>query len=229
MSGIRHVRWLSVLTGLAEHCWQPPPAGPPANGAKTSTGAGMCPVVGARSFRRIVDIPFAAWVAALDRWQLTAPGSELRLGQSLLRGPAGHDQHFGTCRIQVRLARGPLRPPLRMRLDIDRWSATSTALELIPCQRIRPTAAYFRAGHALLDSLTHAVPQHSPARHLGGGTARQPLTVQGEARAGVPGGAAAGSAGSARRTRASMQASANDRSEMPAPQAGLGGGQAMFP
>jgi hypothetical protein len=54
---------------------------------------------------------------------------------------------------------GPLRPPLRMRLDIDRWSPSSTALELIPRRRVQPTATYFRAGHRLLDSLTHSL-QH---------------------------------------------------------------------
>lgn len=39
---------------------------------------------------------------------------------------------------------------------MDRWSgpAARTALELIPGKRIRPTAAYFRAGHLVLDSLT---------------------------------------------------------------------------
>jgi len=57
-----------------------------------------------------------------------------------------HDRDLGTRRIQVRLARGPLHLPLRMRLDIDRWSASSTALELIPCRLVRPTAEYFRAG-----------------------------------------------------------------------------------
>jgi hypothetical protein len=68
--------------------------------------------------------------------------------------------------IEVALARGPLRP-LPMRLEIDRWSAPSmTALELIPCQRVRPTATYFRSGHLLLDSLTHSLRQHLPAQHL---------------------------------------------------------------
>jgi hypothetical protein len=43
-----------------------------------------------------------------------------------------------------------------MRLNIDRWSgpAARTALELIPGTRVRPAAAYFRAGHLLLDALT---------------------------------------------------------------------------
>jgi hypothetical protein len=84
--------------------------------------------------------------------------SELRLGQSLLRGPAGHDPHFGTCRIEVGLARGPLRPPVRMRLDIGHWSATATALALIPCQRVHPTVAYFRAGHQRPDATPPMVP-----------------------------------------------------------------------
>jgi hypothetical protein len=114
------------------------------------------------SFRRIVDVPFEACVAALDSWQRTGHG-ELRSGASHLHGPMEHDRGTGTRRIQVRLARGPLCPRLPMRLDIDRWSSSSTALELIPRGRVRPTAAYFRAGHLLLDSLTRLLPQHLPA------------------------------------------------------------------
>src|SRR5271170_2005774 len=56
------------------------------------------------SFRRIAGIPFDAYMAAFDSWQLTGPDGELRLGNSLLRGPIERDHHFGTCRIQVRLA-----------------------------------------------------------------------------------------------------------------------------
>jgi len=77
----------------------------------------------------------------------------------------GARPRFGTRRIEVRLARGPLRPRVRMRLDIDRWSSSSTALELIPCGRVRPTAAYFRAGHLLLDLLIRSLPQHLPPAH----------------------------------------------------------------
>ena len=59
--------------------------------------------------------------------------------------------------VQV-AARGPLRPPLRMRLNLDRSSRpSSTALELIPCGHVRATASYFRAGHLLLDSLTRSL------------------------------------------------------------------------
>jgi hypothetical protein len=136
-----------------------PSLGPPNTWAGTSTGVGMRSMAGPVSFQRIVAVPFGAWVAALERWQLTGHDGELRLGQSLLRGPIERDRHLGTCRIEVQLGRGRLRPPVRMRLDFDRWSATSTALQLIPCQRVRPSAAYFRAGHHLLDSLTHALPQ----------------------------------------------------------------------
>jgi hypothetical protein len=64
----------------------------------------------------------------------------------------------------VRLARGPLRPPVRMRLEIEPWSPTATALELIPCQQVRPSAAYFAAGHRLLDSLTRTPPVRVPAQ-----------------------------------------------------------------
>jgi len=126
-----------------------------------NAGAGM----GSLSFRRIVDVPFETCLAALDSRQRTEHGGELRFGGSQLLGPMEHDRDAGTRRIEVRLARGPLRPLARMRLDIDRWSSSSTALELIPCGRVRPTAAYFRAGHFLLDSLTRSLPQHLPPAH----------------------------------------------------------------
>jgi len=118
--------------------------------------------LGPGSFRRIVDVPFETCAAALDSWQQREQDGEFRFGDSLLRGPLEHDPDSGTCRIQVRLARGPLRPLLHMMLDIDGWSSSSTAVELIPCGRVRPTAAYFRAGHRLLDSLTRSLLQHSP-------------------------------------------------------------------
>ena len=108
------------------------------------------------SFRRIIDIPLETCVAALDNGRRAGPRTDLYIGRSLLRGPIQHDRHTGTCRIDVRLARGPLRPLLPMRLHIDRWwgPAARTALELIPGTRVRPAAAYFRAGHLLLDVLT---------------------------------------------------------------------------
>lgn len=106
------------------------------------------------SFRRIADIPCDAYLAVLESWQLTGHDGELFLGDSMLRGPVEHDRYFGTWRIEVRLVRGPLRPPVRMRLEIAPWYAGTTALELIPCERVRPSAAYFAAGDRLLDSLT---------------------------------------------------------------------------
>ena len=123
--------------------------------------ASMIPVRGSLSFRRIVDVPFETCVAALGGWQQTGQG-EVRFGDSLLCGPVERDPGSGTCRIQVRLARGAWRPLLRMRVDIDRWSSSSTAVELIPGGRVRPTAAYFRAGHLLLDSLTRDLLQPRP-------------------------------------------------------------------
>jgi hypothetical protein len=144
--------------------------------------AGTGHAVDRLSFRRIIDIPFETCVAVLENWQRTEQDSELRIGQSLLRGPIEHDRDSGTCRIEVRLARGPLRPLLRMRINIDRWSwpPARTALELIPCDRVRPTAAYFRSGHLLLDSLARSVSRHTPAQRLdhvpaSGLTARQGL------------------------------------------------------
>jgi len=124
--------------------------------------ADMIPAGGPLSFRRIMDVPFETYVAALDSWQRTGH-SELRVGESLLCGPVEHDREAGTRRIQVRLALGTLRPLLHMRLDIDRWSASSTVVELIPGRRVRPSAAYFRAGHLLLDLLTRSLLQYLPA------------------------------------------------------------------
>jgi hypothetical protein len=136
--------------------------------------AGMGPVRPWLSFRRLIDVPFETCVAALDSWQVTGQDSKLQFGDSLLRGPIEHDRDSGTCRIEVRLARGPLSPLLRMRLDIDRWSSSSTAVELIPCTRVRPTAAYFRAGHLLLDSVIHSLSLHSPQRRPAAPTSSSP-------------------------------------------------------
>jgi hypothetical protein len=114
--------------------------------------------LGRLSFRRIVDIPFETCVAALEGWQREGEDGELQVGQGGLQGPIEHDRGSGTCRVEVRLARGPLRPLLRMRLDVDCWSpSSSTALELIPCGRVLATASYFRAGHLWLDSLARSL------------------------------------------------------------------------
>jgi hypothetical protein len=126
--------------------------------AGMSAGMGTSSGPGWLSFRRVVDIPFETCVAALEGWRHEGHKSELHVGQSTLRGPIEHDPGSGTCRVEVRLARGPLRPQLRMRLNVDCWSRpSSTALELIPCGRVRATASYFRAGNLLLDSLTHSL------------------------------------------------------------------------
>jgi hypothetical protein len=82
MSRIPSVRRLSVLTGLAEQCWQHQPSAPPDTRAATSMGAGMRPVAGTLSFWRIVHVPFAAFVAGLESWQLTRHDGELRVGRS---------------------------------------------------------------------------------------------------------------------------------------------------
>ena len=119
----------------------------------------LVPAPGSLSFWRIVDVPFETCIAALDSWLRAGHGGELRFGGSQALGPMEHDHDLGTRRIQVRLARGPLYPPLRMRLEIDRWSSSSTALELIPGRLVRPTADYFQAGRLLLDSLTRSLPQ----------------------------------------------------------------------
>ena len=99
------------------------------NWGEGSPSADMCSAVGWVSFRRLVDIPFDACLAALECSQRAGQDSELHVGQSLLRWPIEADRDSGTCRIQARLARGPLRRPLLMRLEIDRWSS---------CGRPRP-------------------------------------------------------------------------------------------
>ena len=90
------------------------------DGLSAGIGPGSGP--GGLPFRRIVDIPFETCVAALEGWRRDGDHSELQLGRSTLRGPVGHDRGSGTCRVEVRLARGPLRPPWRMRLNLDRRS-----------------------------------------------------------------------------------------------------------
>jgi hypothetical protein len=131
-----------------------------------SAGNGMCSIPSWFLFRRIVDIPFEVCAAALERWSWReGHDGELLIGRSVLRGPIEHDAASDTCRIEVRLDRGPLRSPLRMRLDVDRWSSSpaSTALELIPSVRVRPAATYFRAGHLLRDRLTHRLRLEAPS------------------------------------------------------------------
>ena len=93
-----------------------------AHSTRQGPGPPAGPALGPGSFRRIVDVPFETCVAALGSWQRTAQGGEVRFGDSLLCGPVERDPGSATCRIQVRLARGALRPLLRMRVDIDRWS-----------------------------------------------------------------------------------------------------------
>ena len=53
-----------------------------------------------------------------------------------------------------------------MRLQAGHWSSSPprTALELIPCGRVRPSAAYFRSGHLLLDQLTRSLARPWPTQ-----------------------------------------------------------------
>lgn len=80
----------------------------PTGEALARAGTGMGCASGWLSFRRIVDIPFDACVAALESWRLQGHKNELHVGQSRLRGPIEHDPGSGTCRVEVRMARGPL-------------------------------------------------------------------------------------------------------------------------
>ena len=148
-----------------------------AHPTRQGPGPSAGPALGPGSFRRIVDVPFETCVAALGSWQQTEQGGEVWFGDSLLCGPVERDPGSATCRIQVRLARGALRPLLRMRVDIDRWSSSSTAVELIPGGRVRLTAAYFRAGHLLLDSLTRYLLQPLPSAQARDTASQPPVPV----------------------------------------------------
>src|SRR6202158_2304934 len=136
--------------------------------------AGTRPDPGRLPFRRIIDAPLPTCLAAIDNGQRTQPDGQLRIGHSRIHGPIKHDRDSGTHQIEVRLARGPLRPLLRMRLNIDRWSCSYTALELIPCGRVLPTAAYFRAGHLPRDSLARSLSLQLPAAHARDTESRHP-------------------------------------------------------
>src|SRR5579875_3456724 len=106
-------------------------AAPPAAGP----GPGAPPRAGL-SLWRIVDVPFRTCVAALETWPHTG-----RDGWPVVCGPVEHDPDSGTCRVQARLARGPLRRALPMRLQADHWSsapahrAGTHALQARPAQR----------------------------------------------------------------------------------------------
>jgi hypothetical protein len=162
----------------------------------------LTPGPGWLSFRRIVDIPFEACVSAFESWRLHGHDGELQVGKSWLRGPIEHDRGSGTCRVKIDVAQGPLRPLLRMRLDVDCWSSpSSTALELIPCGRVRATASYFRVGHLLLDSLTLSLEleQQIQALELPARQGRKPAPPQ--PRPWTPAGHRRGSSSSTSRVR----------------------------
>jgi hypothetical protein len=148
----------------------------------------LTPGPGWLPFRRIVDIPFEACVTAFESW-LQGHDGELRVGKTRLRGPVEHDRSSGTYRVKIDVAQGPLRPLLRMRLDVDCWSSpSSTALELIPRGRVRPSAGYFRAGHLLLDALTHLLELEQQIQVLELPAAEKPETSVATARHLTPAG-----------------------------------------
>ena len=124
----------------------------------------MVPLPGSLSFWRVVDVPFEACVAGLDSWLRTGHGGELLFGGSQLLGPMEHDLGVGTRRIQVRLARGPLYPPLRMRGDRP-LVLIVYRMELIPSRLVGLQTIISGAGRLLLDSLTRAVPASGAVGH----------------------------------------------------------------
>jgi hypothetical protein len=133
-----------------------PPMSSHADSSSAGMGIGSGP--GWLSLRRIVDIPFETCVAALEAGRArdtTVNCKSARARCAARSSMIAARVHAG---VEVRLARGPLHAQLRTRLNIDCWSRpSSTALELIPCGRVRATASYFRTGHLLLDLLTHSL------------------------------------------------------------------------
>jgi hypothetical protein len=97
------------------------------------------------SFRQIADVRSTPTWPPLTAGSSPDTAANCASATACCEGRPSEDPHFGTTQIEVRLAYGPLRPPVRMRLEIEPWSPTATALELIPCQRVRPSAAYFAA------------------------------------------------------------------------------------
>src|ERR1700722_9425342 len=110
------------------------------------------------SFREIADIPFDAYMAALDSWQLTGHRGELRLGHRLLRGPAERGSP-----LRYHADRGALG--LRAAAPSGADAARDRALV---AHRHRPRThpvptgeaerSLLRGGHRLLDSLTRPLP-----------------------------------------------------------------------
>jgi len=94
-------RWLSMPARRARHSGRPAAS---TSRAADSTSTGSCPVAGPWSFRRIVDLPFQACVAAQDNGQPAGQHGKLPVGQSPLCGPIERDPGLGTCRIEVRCA-----------------------------------------------------------------------------------------------------------------------------
>ena len=138
---------------------------PPHSAGDKGTGA-CCRHGQAEVFSSWCISPACGSSVQVSRAARTAAGSAPGK-RPAIRGNQWLRTTFGLKHHQVRPAchRRPawLRPLLRIRLDIDRWSASSTVVELIPCGRARPTAAYFRAGHLLLDLLTRSLLQYLPA------------------------------------------------------------------
>ena len=106
-----------------------------------------------RSFPRAVDLPYEVSLVALQRWwRESARADELRLGRSRLRGPPALVRR--TCRLDVQLAQR-WRPAVAMELELEPWFGTfGTKMTLHPRRLARPSRRYFRAGHALMDTVT---------------------------------------------------------------------------
>lgn len=113
------------------------------------------------TFPRLLDLPFALCVAALQMWwRQEGVDSVLTVGHSRLMRPAVIGDAGGWT-VAVELGGRGARRRLPMELQIHRWSESTTLLDLIPRRRVWPSALYFRAGHALQDELRRGILTHS--------------------------------------------------------------------
>jgi hypothetical protein len=111
------------------------------------------------TFVRRLDVPFETAVDRFDQWwRVGSRGEVIDVAGSRLVGPPKRGDGGGERRVGVLLGRRSLHAPLRMDLQIVRWSASfGTTIELLPLRRLHPGQGYFRDGHLLLDRVTAAV------------------------------------------------------------------------
>jgi hypothetical protein len=124
--------------------------GPAGSGYRAATA--QCTEI---TFRRAVEVPFERSAAAMvEWWRESGHDGVLDIGCGRLAGPPGAEPAGGACRMEVRLRRGPLWPPVLADLELFPWLGTfGTQLTLCPRRTVHPGRHYFASGHQLLDAI----------------------------------------------------------------------------